>query len=103
MQSVAEAAQWLGYTYLYVRMLQNPDVYAVPPDQLDKDPVLLQFRVDLVRFVGGRRCVFLLPSYCDHKLLLPPLKFEICAQIFIHDGSSSMTVPSFNSSNGWAV
>lgn len=47
-QSVADAAQWLGYTYLYVRMLQNPAVYCVPPDQLDKDPVLLQFRVDLV-------------------------------------------------------
>lgn len=47
-QSVAEAAQWLGYTYLYVRMMQNPGVYRVPPDQLDKDPVLLQFRVDLV-------------------------------------------------------
>lgn len=48
-QSVADAAQWLGYTYLYVRMLQNPGVYSVPPDELDKDPVLLQFRVDLVR------------------------------------------------------
>ncbi|CAM9812570.1 unnamed protein product [Ectocarpus sp. 6 AP-2014] len=47
-QSVAEAAQWLGYTYLYVRMMQNPGVYRVPPDQLDNDPVLLQFRVDLV-------------------------------------------------------
>ena len=47
-QSVADAAQWLGYTYLYVRMLQNPAVYSVPPDQLDNDPVLLQFRVDLV-------------------------------------------------------
>lgn len=47
-QSVAEAAQWLGYTYLYVRMMQNPDVYRVPPDEIDKDPVLKQFRVDLV-------------------------------------------------------
>ena len=48
-QSVAEAAQWLGYTYLYVRMLKNPEVYGVPPDQPDDDPTLLQFRVDLVR------------------------------------------------------
>lgn len=54
-QSVADAAQWLGYTYLYVRMLQNPAVYSVPPDQLDKDPVLLQFRVDLVS-VCCERC-----------------------------------------------
>lgn len=48
-QSVAEAAQWLGYTYLYVRMLKNPEVYGVPPDLPDDDPTLLQFRVDLVR------------------------------------------------------
>lgn len=47
-QSVAEGAQWLGYTYLYVRMMQKPEVYQVPPDQLDRDPLLLQFRVDLV-------------------------------------------------------
>lgn len=47
-QSVAEASNWLGYTYLYVRMMQNPDVYRVPPDEIDKDPVLKQFRVDLV-------------------------------------------------------
>lgn len=51
-QTVAEAAQWLGYTYLYVRMMQNPAVYKVPVDQMDKDPVLLQFRVDLVRVVS---------------------------------------------------
>lgn len=47
-QSVAEAAQWLGYTYLYVRMLQKPEVYRISPDYTDRDPVLLQFRVDLV-------------------------------------------------------
>lgn len=47
-QSVADASNWLGYTYLYVRMMQNPDVYRVPVDEIDKDPVLKQFRIDLV-------------------------------------------------------
>lgn len=58
-QSVADATQWLGYTYLYVRMMQNPDVYRVPPDEIDKDPVLRQFRVDLVSDRRHRhRCSF---------------------------------------------
>lgn len=27
--TLREAAEWLGYTYLYVRMLRNPVLYAV--------------------------------------------------------------------------
>ncbi|KAJ1655811.1 Pre-mRNA-splicing helicase BRR2 [Dispira simplex] len=46
-----DAVQWLGYTYLFVRMLQNPALYGVAPDTLedaeDPDPTLLQKRVDL--------------------------------------------------------
>ena len=40
-QSVRDAAAWLGYTYLYVRMLCNPQLYGVPIDALDTDPLLL--------------------------------------------------------------
>ncbi|KAI8147636.1 Sec63 Brl domain-containing protein [Fennellomyces sp. T-0311] len=43
-----EAVQWLGYTYLYVRMLRNPSLYNVSVDDLDDDPYLEQKRVDLV-------------------------------------------------------
>ena len=37
--NVAEAANWLGYTYLYVRMLRNPSVYGIG-GELDADPLL---------------------------------------------------------------
>ncbi|KND04164.1 ATP-dependent RNA helicase BRR2 [Spizellomyces punctatus DAOM BR117] len=43
-----EAVQWLGYTYLYVRMLRNGALYGVGPDELEEDPYLVQKRVDLI-------------------------------------------------------
>ncbi|CAN0340150.1 unnamed protein product [Discosporangium mesarthrocarpum] len=47
-QTVADAVDWLGYTYLYVRMLRKPSTYQITDAQIESDPVLLQFRVDLV-------------------------------------------------------
>ncbi|RUS18546.1 Sec63 Brl domain-containing protein [Endogone sp. FLAS-F59071] len=43
-----EAVQWLGYTYLYVRMLRNPALYSVTAEELEEDRYLEQKRVDLV-------------------------------------------------------
>ena len=45
--SLSEAASWLGYTYLYVRMLRNPSMYGVSAESLIQDPTLLQRRSDL--------------------------------------------------------
>eukprot|EP00854_Cymbomonas_tetramitiformis_P003845 gene3845-4801_t len=47
-QSVQEATTWLGYSYLYIRMLCNPVLYGVPPDAVDDDSDLSQRRADLV-------------------------------------------------------
>lgn len=46
-QSINDASSWLAYTYLYVRMLCNPQLYGVPLDAADADPVLLDRRLDL--------------------------------------------------------
>ncbi|KAI0070649.1 Sec63-domain-containing protein [Panus rudis PR-1116 ss-1] len=43
-----EAVQWLGYTYLYVRMLKDPVLYSVGIDYLEDDPALVQKRADIV-------------------------------------------------------
>ncbi|EMD34630.1 hypothetical protein CERSUDRAFT_116803 [Gelatoporia subvermispora B] len=43
-----EAVQWLGYTYLYVRMLKDPGLYSVGVDYLEDDPALVQKRADIV-------------------------------------------------------
>ncbi|GAA5995998.1 hypothetical protein JCM5350_007013 [Sporobolomyces pararoseus] len=42
-----EAVQWLGYTYLYVRMLGSPSLYSVDPDYQTDDPLLIQKRSDI--------------------------------------------------------
>ncbi|KAI9277671.1 Sec63 Brl domain-containing protein [Umbelopsis sp. AD052] len=43
-----EAVQWLGYTYLYVRMLRNPTLYGITMEEATEDPYLEQKRVDMV-------------------------------------------------------
>lgn len=42
-----DAVSWLGYTYLYIRMLQSPAVYHVGPDYAD-DKSLFWKRTDLI-------------------------------------------------------
>lgn len=46
--NVKEAVNWLGYTYLYIRMLRKPQLYGIAPDSLESDPLLEQRRIDLV-------------------------------------------------------
>uniref|UniRef100_A0A8D3CU86 U5 small nuclear ribonucleoprotein 200 kDa helicase n=1 Tax=Scophthalmus maximus TaxID=52904 RepID=A0A8D3CU86_SCOMX len=47
-QTVKDAVNWLGYTYLYVRMLRNPTLYGVSHDDRSIDPLLERRRTDLV-------------------------------------------------------
>lgn len=46
--SVDEAVQWLGYTYLMVRMRQNPFAYGILWAQVQEDPALVNRRRQLV-------------------------------------------------------
>jgi len=48
-QSIKEATEWLSYTFLYIRMIQNPALYGIhnPQKTLEKDPTLKQRRLDL--------------------------------------------------------
>lgn len=45
--NIKDATNWLGYTYLYIRMLRNPNLYGVPLDALEVDPLLRDRRMDL--------------------------------------------------------
>ena len=40
-QNLKDAAAWLEYTYLYVRMLCNPALYGVSPADAEVDPMLV--------------------------------------------------------------
>ena len=39
--SVPEAVQWLGYSYLFVRMLRNPLTYGIDWAEIRDDPTLV--------------------------------------------------------------
>ncbi|XP_041988787.1 putative U5 small nuclear ribonucleoprotein 200 kDa helicase [Aricia agestis] len=47
-QTVRDAVTWLGYTYLYIRMLRQPALYGISPEKLQEDSLLELHRADLV-------------------------------------------------------
>lgn len=47
-QNVKDAVVWIGYTYLYIRMLRQPTLYGITFDRIKEDPRLEQYRADLV-------------------------------------------------------
>ncbi|KAI3656106.1 hypothetical protein MP638_002716 [Amoeboaphelidium occidentale] len=46
-KSLNDAVEWLGYSYLYVRMLRNPELYGISAEELKNDPKLVAKRSDL--------------------------------------------------------
>ncbi|VDN59866.1 unnamed protein product [Dracunculus medinensis] len=46
--NVSDAMNWLGYTYLYLRMVKAPTLYGISHEQAKSDPLLEQRRADLV-------------------------------------------------------
>ncbi|CAF1042145.1 unnamed protein product [Adineta steineri] len=47
-QNIHEAAEWLRYTYLYIRMRKQPQLYGISNETLQIDNTLLQRRLDLI-------------------------------------------------------
>jgi antiviral helicase SLH1 len=59
--SVPEAVQWLGYSYLYIRMLRNPLTYGIDWAEIRDDPKLVSKSVILAQsraslFYVGLNC-----------------------------------------------
>jgi len=47
-QSIEEAVEWLGYSFLFVRMLRNPSFYGLKSDGEKDDPRLVRHRRNLI-------------------------------------------------------
>ncbi|KOX80923.1 hypothetical protein WN51_00841 [Melipona quadrifasciata] len=47
-QNIRDAVTWVGYTYLYIRMLRCPNLYSISQDKLKEDPLLELHRADLI-------------------------------------------------------
>lgn len=52
--NVGEAVQWLGYTYLFVRMKKNPLVYGMDHTEPSEDPELGRRRLELVTIAARK-------------------------------------------------
>lgn len=52
--NVEEGIQWLGYTYLYVRMRKNPFSYGINWDELKEDPQLYERRRKMIVSAASR-------------------------------------------------
>ncbi|QPG74274.1 hypothetical protein FOA43_001599 [Brettanomyces nanus] len=52
--NVDEGVQWLGYTYLNVRMKKNPFAYAIDWKEIANDPLLVQKRRDMIIVAAQR-------------------------------------------------
>ena len=46
--NVKDAVNWLGYSYLYVRMMRAPHVYGISDDEINQDPLLVKRRADFI-------------------------------------------------------
>jgi len=46
--TLKEAVNWLGYTYLYVRMLRAPNLYGIEADEFESDKLLVRRRTELI-------------------------------------------------------
>ena len=52
-QSISEAIDWLSYSFLYVRMLRNPNLYGISDKAFKSDQLLKQRRLDLIHSAAG--------------------------------------------------
>ena len=47
-QNMKDAVNWLGYTYLYIRMMRSPGLYGIKPSAIKDDPKLATHRANLI-------------------------------------------------------
>jgi len=92
-QTISEAVDWLSYSFLYVRMLQNPKLYGIfePEKTLREDPTLKRRRLDLAHTAACMLEKSHLIRY-DRKsgALQPTPMGRICSQFYISHTSMAM-------------
>ena len=47
--TIDEGVQWIGWTYLFVRMRKNPMVYGMTAEEVQVDPQLGSKRLSLIQ------------------------------------------------------
>lgn len=76
---------WLGYTYLYVRMLRNPTLYGVSHDDRSSDPLLERRRMDLIHTAANVLDKNSLVKY-DKRSGSFQVQYTTPCSLFVRDG-----------------
>ncbi|KAL7572112.1 hypothetical protein ACA910_001749 [Epithemia clementina (nom. ined.)] len=90
-QNISEAIDWLGYTFLFIRMLRNPSIYGMGETVTKDDPRLKKRRLDLVHTAA----VILEKSHLVHydrksgALQSTPLG-RVASQFYINSSSMAL-------------
>ena len=68
--NIAEAVQWVSYSYLYVRMRKNPLVYGMKYQDIKDDPLLETKRTEIIREAARRLGLFVFVLHLNFYLNL---------------------------------
>lgn len=92
-RNVKEAVTWLGYTYLYVRMVRNPQLYGVSLESAEADKFMEQRRVDLVHAAASS---LLRSSLVKYDKKTGSLQATDLGRVAAHYYVSHATISTFN-------
>lgn len=70
--TVDEGVQWLGYTYMFVRMAKNPFSYGIDWKELQEDPLLLMRRRNMIIDAARRLHLLQMIVYDENSGALNP-------------------------------
>ncbi|KAL6175526.1 hypothetical protein ACLB2K_052165 [Fragaria x ananassa] len=82
-QNAQEACDWLGYTYLYIRMSKNPMLYGLEANVLTRDPNLEERRADLDEKMELVKLLERVPIPVKESLEDPSCKIIVLLQAYI--------------------
>lgn len=92
-QTIQDAADWLSYSFLYIRMLQNPELYGIfdPDKTLKEDPTLFRRRLDLAHTAASLLEKSHLVRYDRRSGFLQPTPMgRIASQYYISHSSMAL-------------
>ncbi|KAH8830852.1 Sec63-domain-containing protein [Flagelloscypha sp. PMI_526] len=86
--SIQDGSQWLGYTYLFVRMRRNPFVYGLLRDNVADDPHLVSQRHELVTHAARELAKLGMITFDQSRGTLSPTDLgRIAAKYYIRHAS----------------
>ncbi|KAJ1976814.1 activating signal cointegrator 1 complex subunit 3, partial [Dimargaris xerosporica] len=93
--NVDEAVVWLSYTFLYVRMRQNPLVYGLTPKDVLEDPLLGRRRNELIICAANKLAKLQMILFNPETRYLDPKDLGRIASAYYIDHQTMATINQF--------